>query len=57
MNNRFIRIMTLVASSAIFVSGCGDTSTFETPNTSGTATNDNVISQKNFTILFSPVDV
>ena len=57
MNNRFIKIMALVASSAIFASGCGDTSTFETPNTSGTATNNNVISQKNFTILFSPVDV
>ncbi len=57
MNNRFIKIMALVASSVISVSGCGDTSTFETPNTSGTTTNNNTISQKNFTILFSPVDV
>ena len=56
MNNRFIKIMALVASSAIFVSGCGDTSTFETPNTSTTPTNNNLISQNNFTILFSPVN-
>ncbi len=57
MNNRFIKIVTLAASSVIFVSGCGDNSSFETPNTSGIATNDNVISQKNFTMLFAPVDV
>jgi len=57
MNNRFIKIMALVASSAIFASGCGDTSTFQTPNTSDTAVNNNLISQNNFTMLFAPVDV
>ena len=55
MNNRFIKIMALVASSVSFVSGCGDNSTFETPSTSGTFSNDGVISQKNFILLFSPV--
>jgi len=56
MNNRFIKTIPLIAGSAIFVSGCGDNSSFETPNTSETPTNNNLISQNNFTILFSPVN-
>lgn len=51
MNNRFIKTIALVASSAIFVSGCGDTSSFETPNTSATPTNTGVIAFKNFSLL------
>ena len=53
MNNHFLKTIALVASSAIFVSGCGDTSSFETPNTTSTPTNNNLIAQNNFTILFS----
>ncbi len=54
MNNRFIKIISLVASSAIFASGCGDTSSLETPNTNiDTTLNSGVISQNNFTILSS----
>ena len=54
MNNRFIKTITLLASSAIFISGCDDTSSFETPNTNtDTTLNSGVISQKNFTILSS----
>lgn len=54
MNNRFIKIMALVASSVSFVSGCGDNSTFETPNTD-TVTNSGIISQKNFSLLTADV--
>jgi len=58
MNIRFFNIIALIASSALFLAGCSeDNSALETPNTSGTPTNNNVISQKNFTILFSPVSV
>lgn len=57
MNHRFFNILTLVASCALFATACGeDTSSFETPNTSNTPTNDNTISQKNFTLLCSPCD-
>jgi hypothetical protein len=55
MNNRYIKMMALVASSVIFVSGCGDNSTFETPSAAGTFSNDGIISQKNFILLFSPL--
>jgi len=55
MNNRFLTA-TLLASS-IYIAGCSDdNSAFETPNTSTTPTNDNLISQNNFTILADPVD-
>jgi len=55
MNNPFIKIMALVASSVISVSGCGDNSTFETPNTLGTVANSGTVSQKNFSILAEDV--
>lgn len=55
MNNRFINIMPLLACSAIFVSGCGDTSSFETPNTTGTIANAGTISQTNFSLLTADV--
>lgn len=55
MNNRFINIMPLLVSSAIFVSGCGDPTSFETPNTAGTITNSGTISQKNFSLLTADV--
>jgi len=54
MNNRFLIITTLLASSTLFMAGCSeDNSSYETPNQSDTPTNDNPISQNNFTILFS----
>ncbi|MDX2503735.1 MAG: hypothetical protein QNL62_04570 [Gammaproteobacteria bacterium] len=53
MNKRFIKILSLVAGSAVFISGCGDNSSFETPNTSETPVNNGLISQKNLTLLFS----
>lgn len=50
MNNRFLT-MTLLASSML-IAGCSDdNSSFETPNTSGTATNSGVVSQANFSLL------
>jgi hypothetical protein len=55
MNNRFISIMPLIASSAFLVSGCGDTSSYETPNTSGEITNSGTISQKNFSLLTADI--
>jgi len=55
MNNRFIKTMTLLAGSAIFISGCNDTSSFETPDTSTSTstipTNTGVIAFKNFSLL------
>lgn len=56
MNNRFLTTIPLIASSALFVTGCGDNTAFETPNTSNTVTNNNLISQNNFTLLFNPVN-
>jgi len=55
MNNRLAKIILLLASSTLFLSACGeDTSAFESPASSGdVATNDGLISQNNFTILFS----
>ena len=55
MNNRFIKTIALVASSVVFVSGCGDNSSFETPNTSGTITNSGTVSQTNFSLLTADV--
>ncbi len=55
MNNRFINIMPLLVSSAIFVSGCGDPTSFETPNTSETVANAGIISQTNFSLLTADV--
>lgn len=54
MNNRFISITVLVASSAILITGCGDNSSFETPNTTAVTTNDGLIAQNNFTLSLSP---
>lgn len=53
MNNRFIKIMPLLACSVTFVSGCGDTSSFETPNTSTSAVSPvaGTVSQNNFSLL------
>ena len=55
MNNRFINIFSIIASCTLFAAGCSeDNSSFETPNLSGdTPTNDGLVSQNNFTILFS----
>lgn len=55
MNNRFINILSIVASCALFAAGCSeDNSSFETPAAAGdTPSNDGIISQNNFTILFS----
>ena len=40
MNNHFIKTMALIASSTVFVSGCGDTSSFENPAATGTLNNE-----------------
>jgi hypothetical protein len=55
MNNRFLKIVTLIASSSLFIAGCGgDTDSFETPNT-GIVTNPGTVSQKNFSLLTADV--
>ncbi len=53
MNNRFLTLVSLVVGSALILSGCGDNSSFETPNTSGTPTNAGTIAFKNFSLLAS----
>lgn len=58
MNNRFITFTSLTFSSLLLISACSeDNSSYETPNTSGTPDNNSPVSQKNFTILFSPTEV
>ena len=55
MNNRFIHIIALIASSAVFVSGCDDDA-WETPaddSDTDTPANTGTISQKNFSVLAS----
>ncbi|HFD32891.1 MAG TPA: hypothetical protein ENJ28_09335 [Gammaproteobacteria bacterium] len=53
MNNRILAI-SLVASSAVLIAGCGDNSAFETPTApTDTPLNNGLISQKNLTLLFS----
>jgi hypothetical protein len=57
MNNRFLNIAAIAVSCTLFVAGCGgDNSALETPNTSSTPTNNGLISQNNFTLLFAPTD-
>jgi len=54
MNNCFIKIFTVIVSSALFMTGCdSDNSSFETPNADGTPKNEGTVSQKNFSILAS----
>lgn len=53
MNVRLLTIILLIVSGSLFVTGCGDTSSFEASSTSGTLVNDGLISQKNLTLLFS----
>jgi hypothetical protein len=55
MNNRFLTIASLLASSALFMAGCSDdNSAFETPNLNpDITTNPGTVSQNNFTILSS----
>ena len=56
MNHHFISILTLIISCTIFTTGCSeDNDSFESTKT-GTPANNNLISQNNFTILFSPTD-
>ena len=50
MNNRFL-ITTLVAGSILLTAGCSDDSPFEP---AGSNTNNGLVSQNNFTILFNP---
>ncbi|HHJ35115.1 MAG TPA: hypothetical protein ENJ87_05055 [Gammaproteobacteria bacterium] len=56
MNNRFIKILALASSSALFLSGCGSSSNsaFQS-GASGTDANSGTISQKNFSILTADV--
>jgi len=54
MNNRFLKIFTIIAICTFFAASCdGDTSALETPNTSETPTNAGAISYKNFSLLAS----
>jgi hypothetical protein len=56
MNNRFLIITTLLASSTLFMAGCSeDNSSFETPNTTGVISNSGTISQTNFSLLTADV--
>lgn len=54
MNNRFVLIATLVASSVILLAGCSEDSVFETPDTTGVITNDGLIAQNNFLLSATP---
>ena len=54
MNNRFIKIIALLAGSVIYVSGCDDTSVYKTPDTSSTS-NAGTVSQTNFSLLTADV--
>jgi len=54
MNNRFLKIATLISSSIFIIAGCSsDNSSFETPSTDSTPKNEGAVSQKNFSILAS----
>ena len=56
MNYRFTNIFSVIICSALFATGCSeDNDSFLTENT-GTPANNNLISQNNFTLLFSPID-
>jgi hypothetical protein len=56
MNNRFLMISPLLASSTLFLAGCSeDNSSFETPNLSDTPINAGLVSQKNLSILSEDV--
>ncbi len=56
MNNRFLNIFTIIASSTLFLAGCdSDNSSFETPNLSGIQTNAGTASQTNFTVTTSDI--
>ena len=55
MNNH-LNVLLFVASTLLLASCSEDNKSFETPNTSGTPLNDNLISQNNFTLRFDPVD-
>lgn len=54
MNNRFLHILTLIASSTLFLAGCSDDSPFEVPNT-GASVNPGTISQTNFSLLTADI--
>jgi hypothetical protein len=56
MNKHLLKSFSLIASSAFLVTGCGGDNSSFAKNTSGTSTNNNLISQNNFTILGDPVD-
>ena len=51
MNNRFLKIATLISSSAFVITGCSDNNAFETPSESGsTQPNLGIVAQKNLSI-------
>ena len=57
MNLHFLKMATLISSSVLMLTGCGDNSSFETPAKNGeTPSNNKPVSQNNFTILFSPTN-
>ena len=52
MNNRFLTIIPLIASSAMLITGCGDNSAFETPAGDSTIPeNSGTVALKNFSLL------
>jgi hypothetical protein len=51
MNNRFLTVAPLIASSFILMTGCSDDNAFETPNTSDIPTNAGIVAFKNFSLL------
>lgn len=56
MNNR-LNTLLLVASSTLLLASCDESNeSFETPNTSGIATNSGVISQKHFSLLTADIN-
>ena len=56
MNNRFLNIFTIIASSSLFVAGCSEDSPFETPPAAGeTPLNAGVVSHTNFTVTTSDI--
>lgn len=50
MNNRFLNVFTLLASSSLLIVGCGDTSSFETPGALGSNVITQIPDQDSFTL-------
>jgi len=51
MNFRFLTTLSLIASSALLMTGCGDNSSYETPSAADAVVNEGTISQKHLAIF------